>query len=143
MSCLVLKNATEAPVPIGTMIVAEGEFARPYDEKTDDIEDVIGVIYPTFNASGRAIRIQDGPEYYLNDAFLWDQNLQYQVDPFSEYEDYVTNPDYTPWNPNYELDKYCTIVYNGFCPVAKPHGALPARWKVLKTWDYYDWVLIR
>jgi hypothetical protein len=143
MSCLVLKNASEAPVPIGTMIVTEGEFARPYDEKTDDIEDVIGVIYPTFNASGRAIRIQDGPIFYENDSFIWNQNLQYEFDPFSEYEDYVSNPSYIPFNPNWELDKYCTILTHGFAAVKKPYAALPPRWKVLKDFDYVVWCLIR
>lgn len=143
MSCIVLKNLTGAPVPIGTMIVTEGEFARPFDEEKDAIEDVIGTIYPTTNTSGRGFRIQDGPEYYENDSFLWEETLQYQMDSMAEYEDYIPNPDYTPWNPVYELDKYCTILTSGFATVKKPYAALPARWRVLKELEGFDWILIR
>jgi hypothetical protein len=142
MSCIVLRNPTGAPIPIGTLVVPDGEFARPFDEEKDAVEDIIGVIYPTFDTSGRAFSTPDGPAFYEDDFYLWNQNLTLTEDS-ENYEGFEPNPDYVPFNPYSQTGEYCVVIYNGFVAVKKPYGELPARWKVLKDMDYFSWCLVR
>lgn len=140
MSCIILSNQSGIEVPIGTLIVVDNNEARAYNDEKDTIEDVIGVIYPTSLTSGRAYRVPDGPEYYLNDPVLWQENLQFEID---ENENSVPNESFTPWNPFTNTNNWCLVIYNGFAAILNSYSSVPSRWKLLRTGTSYNWYLIR
>jgi len=140
MSCLVVENQSVATIPVGTLIIIDSKQARAYDEKTDDIEDVIGVAYAVSKTSGRAWRVPDGSEFYLNDQIVWQETLQYQED---ENGNPVINEAYEGFNPYADTDHFTCVVYNGHVPVLASYSAVPSRWKLLHEGTSYDWYLAR
>lgn len=141
-SCLTLENSISGIIPIGTMIVSDAGKARIYDEKTDNIENVIGVAYGYTNTSGRAWNLGDGPVFYTspNDYFLWNEDLTIQLDSDNQP---IPDPNYVGFNPFSQPDNYTFILYKGFGAVVKPYSSLPSRWVVLEEKTDYSWVLIR
>lgn len=140
MSCVILVNQSGVELPIGTLIVVDSNQARAYNSETDLIEDVIGAIYPTSLSSGRGFSVPDGPQFYLNDPILWNENLQYQLDGDGNQ---ILNESYDPWNPYANRDGYCTVIYNGMVPVLVSYETIPGRWKLLRSGSEYNWYLVR
>ncbi len=140
MSCLILENLASGTLAVGTLIVVDSGKARAYDGGIDAIEDVIGVAYATVNTSGRAWRVGDGPDYYLNDNVLWNENLQFQVD---EDDNPVNNDAFAPWNPFADTAAYTCVLYNGFAAIPVATSTVPARWRLLRSGAEYNWYLLR
>jgi len=141
MPVLQIANLTPStPIEIGSMIVIENMQVREYDSKTDSLDDVIGVIYPSINYSGRAFNIGDGPLYYDFDYYTWNEDLSLALD---EFDQPIENSNYEPVNAWYSTGDYSTVLTHGMGPVLKSYGSLPARWKILSEKTDYYWVLIR
>lgn len=140
MSCIIVENQSVATIAVGTLIVIDATRARAYDSMTDDIEDVIGVAYAVSKTSGRAWRIPDGPEFYLNDQIVWQENLQYQED---ENGNPVINEEFAGFNPYADTDHFTCTVYNGVVPVLSSYSSVPSRWKLLHEGTTHDWYLAR
>jgi hypothetical protein len=141
MPALQIANLTPSTViPVGSMIIIENMQARGYDSKTDSLDDVIGVVYPSVYYSARAFNIGDGPDWYNFDYNLWNDDLSLALD---EFDQPIENPNYEPFNPWYSTGDYSTILTHGMGPVLKTYGSLPARWQILDEKTDYYWVLIR
>jgi hypothetical protein len=141
MAVLQIANLTPStPIEIGSMIVIDNMQAREYDSKTDSLDDVIGVIYPSINYSGRAFNIGDSPAYYNFDYNLWNDDLSLALD---EFDQTIENPNYQNFNPWYDTGNYSTILTHGMGPVLKTYGSIPSRWKILDEKTDFYWVLLR
>jgi hypothetical protein len=110
-------------------------YAVPYD--SEDPKPVIGaVVLPTGgnNLNGRQYFAINGPPYYENDLYVWQDDLT---------SDFVTtNPEYVPFNPLGDTG-YITCITNGVAAVKTSISAgIPSKWTLLKTTTNYDWYLI-
>lgn len=137
-SSLLLENLTTGVIPAGTPVLIDNEKVRAFDELTDSLYDVIGVVVPLDYTSGREWGpFYTGPECYENDSIIWEEDLTIKfVD-----DEPVENIEYVPFNPYTEQDKYSVIVCNGFVAVLNTYP-LPSHWKLIKTKTTYNWVLI-
>lgn len=141
MSCLQLKNQTSNTViPVGTLIIIDANEARAYDAKTDSLDDVVGVVYPTVNYSGRAFPIGNGPDYLNLDYSSWNEDMTIMMD---EENNPVVNPNGASFNPWTDTGNYSTVVTIGMAPVLSSYTSVPSRWKRVQTNTTYDWYLIR
>jgi len=141
MSVLQLENLVSGVVPIGTMMVVEGDGkTRPYNSVTDNLDSVIGVAFGTTNTSGRNFSIGNGTDYYNLDYYTWKDDMTLFYDGNDNLQE---NPNYASFNPNSDVVKYTTIITHGFAPVLIEYLALPSRWIVINEKTTHDWVLIR
>jgi hypothetical protein len=141
MACLQLKNlVANTVIPVGTLIIIDSTQARAYDSKTDSLDDVVGVAFPTQNYSGRNFAIGNGCDYYNLDYNLWNEDMTLALD---EENNPVENPNYAPFNPWSDTGNYTTIVTMGMVPVLSSYTSIPSRWKLVQSNTTYNWYLIR
>ena len=109
--------------------------AEHYDAK--DPLPIVGVaLLPIsgYNPNGRNYFCINGLPYYLNDFYVWEEDLT---------SDFVTeNPSYAPFNPLGDTG-YITAITNGIGPLKNDITAIPSSWIKLRTGPVLDWYLIK
>jgi hypothetical protein len=140
MTVLVIKNTIDVEIPVGNLMIVENEKCRLFDPLTDDVKDIVGACYPIINQSGRAWSQLDGPQFYLDDSILWNEDLTWTADEFGSP---ISNENYTGFNPVLFRNSFTSIAVDGMVAVLKTsENDVPSSWKKLRQGTTYDWWLI-
>ena len=128
---------TESTFTTGDLVCVDTNtgYAVPYDEK--DPLPVVGVALKPdtgYTPNGRQWGNINGPPYYENDTYIWQNDTTSNLD---------SNPDYVPFNPLSDAG-YITCVINGLAAVkASISEGIPASWILLQPRTGYNWYCIR
>jgi 3D (Asp-Asp-Asp) domain-containing protein len=140
MTLITLPLHSEIVIPLGTCVVlhnAGSPEVRAFSIETDTVEDIIGVVYPTAYASGRA-GPTDGPIHYTNSVFQFEESLRFVIQNGT----YVYNPTYDPQITPTDTSKFATIQTNGLAAVLKTSTHIPVQWVKITTGEEYDLFIV-
>lgn len=142
MTCIVAYT-TGTAIPIGTPVVINlvNSQAHAYDDQTDDISQVIGVVYPNPNDNnGRAFNRYDGTPFYDLDYYLWGDSLVLDLNGQGQPQE---NPNYAAWNPSSDPSSYCFILIAGMAPIDVSYTSVPASWVKVRDGLSHNLYIIR
>jgi hypothetical protein len=136
MPVITLPVTDSTPIAVGTCVVqttANEPNVRAFDAVTDGVESIIGVVYNSVYSGNRA-GIQDGPVYYDNSVFTFDESLKFNIP-------YQFNMSYDSSIVDTNTSMFAQVMYSGFCAILKDQ-TVPSHWIKLRVGDVYDWFII-